>query len=186
MLKKLSTLPFNGTAEQKAKLDAFIEANKSDKSRLMAVMQEAQGIYGYLPIEVQQIIAEGMEVPLEKVYGISTFYAQSGKFALQEFLKVLFAYCTTLTLLSAAPRDGTDGGRWMATILSGGSAIISLVSIDLLSTHIFSLVEKLCDRVGVIIGGRMVACDTLTAVCGGMSLEDRFFELYKSTVGEEV
>ena len=76
MLKKLSTLPFNGTAEQKAKLDAFIEANKSDKSRLMAVMQEAQGIYGYLPIEVQNKIAEGMEVPLEKVYGVATFYAQ--------------------------------------------------------------------------------------------------------------
>jgi sodium transport system ATP-binding protein len=56
----------------------------------------------------------------------------------------------------------------------------------ILSTHIFSLVEKLCDRVGIVIGGRMVACDTLAAVCGGMSLEDRFFELYKSTVGEEV
>jgi sodium transport system ATP-binding protein len=56
----------------------------------------------------------------------------------------------------------------------------------ILSTHIFSLVEKLCDRVGIVIGGRMVACDTLSAVCGGMSLEDRFFELYKSTVGEEV
>ena len=56
----------------------------------------------------------------------------------------------------------------------------------ILSTHIFSLVEKLCDRVGVIISGRMVACDTLTAVCGGMSLEDRFFELYKAHAGEEV
>ena len=56
----------------------------------------------------------------------------------------------------------------------------------ILSTHIFSLVEKLCDRVGVIIDGRMVACDTLTAVCGGMSLEDRFFELYKAHAGEEV
>ena len=56
----------------------------------------------------------------------------------------------------------------------------------ILSTHIFSLVEKLCDRVGVIINGRMVACDTLTAVCGGMSLEDRFFELYQAHVGGEV
>ena len=56
----------------------------------------------------------------------------------------------------------------------------------ILSTHIFSLVEKLCDRVGVIIGGRMVACDTLSAVCDGMSLEDRFFELYKAQAGEEV
>ena len=76
MLKKLSTIPFNGTKEQEAKLLAIIEANKSDKSKLMAVMQEAQGIYGYLPIEVQNIIAEGMDVPLEKVYGVSTFYAQ--------------------------------------------------------------------------------------------------------------
>ena len=56
----------------------------------------------------------------------------------------------------------------------------------ILSTHIFSLVEKLCDRVGIVIGGRMVACDTLPAVCGSLSLEDRFFELYKSTVGEAV
>ena len=54
----------------------------------------------------------------------------------------------------------------------------------ILSTHIFSLVEKLCDRVGVIIDGRMVACDTLAAVCGGMSLEDRFFELYRDHVEE--
>jgi sodium transport system ATP-binding protein len=56
----------------------------------------------------------------------------------------------------------------------------------ILSTHIFSLVEKLCDRVGIIIDGRMVACDSLPAVCGGLSLEDRFFELYKAHVGEEV
>ena len=76
MLKKLSTIPFSGTAEQEAKLAAIIEANKNDKSRLMAVMQEAQGIYGYLPIEVQNMIAEGMNVPLEKVYGVATFYAQ--------------------------------------------------------------------------------------------------------------
>ena len=76
MLKKLSTIPFNGTKEQEAKLNAVINANKHDKSRLMAVMQEAQEIYGYLPFEVQNMIAEGMDVPLEKVYGVATFYAQ--------------------------------------------------------------------------------------------------------------
>ena len=76
MLKKLSSIPFNGTEEQKKKLDAVILANKHDKSRLMAVMQEAQGIYGYLPLEVQNMIAEGMGVSLEKVYGVATFYAQ--------------------------------------------------------------------------------------------------------------
>lgn len=50
----------------------------------------------------------------------------------------------------------------------------------ILSTHIFSLVEKLCDRVGVIIDGRMCCCDSLEAVCGRLPLEDRFFEIYKS------
>lgn len=76
MQKKISNLPFKGTPEQEAKLNEVIAANKHDKSRLMAVMQEAQDIYGYLPIEVQAMIAEGMDVPLEKIYGVSTFYAQ--------------------------------------------------------------------------------------------------------------
>ena len=76
MQKKISKIPFKGTAEQKAKLDAVINANKHDKSRLMAVMQEAQEIYGYLPVEVQKMIADGMDVPIEKVFGVSTFYAQ--------------------------------------------------------------------------------------------------------------
>ncbi len=76
MLKKISNLPFKGTAEQEAKLNDVINASKHDKSLLMSVMQEAQDIYGYLPMEVQTKIAEGMDVPLEKVYGVATFYAQ--------------------------------------------------------------------------------------------------------------
>ena len=76
MLKKQSSVPFLSTKEQDEKLQAVIDAHKHDKSLLMAVMQEAQEIYGYLPIEVQARIAEGMDVPLEKVYGVSTFYAQ--------------------------------------------------------------------------------------------------------------
>ena len=76
MQKKISTLPFKGTAEQEKQLLEIIEAHKGDKSNLMAVMQKAQDIYGYLPKEVQVMIAEGLEVPLEKVYGVATFYAQ--------------------------------------------------------------------------------------------------------------
>ena len=55
----------------------------------------------------------------------------------------------------------------------------------LLSTHIFDLAEKLCDRVGIIIGGKMVCCDTLAAVKDGISLEDRFFRLYDERMGGE-
>ena len=76
MVKKISKIPFSGTPEQEAQLKAVIEANKDDKSMLMHVMQEAQLIYGYLPFEVQVMIAEGMDIPREKVYGVSTFYAQ--------------------------------------------------------------------------------------------------------------
>ena len=52
----------------------------------------------------------------------------------------------------------------------------------ILSTHIFSLVEKLCDRVGIIIDGRLTHCGSLGDICGDLSLEDRFFEIYKVTI----
>ena len=76
MQKKIGSIPFSGTPEQEKKLQAVIEDNKHEKSRLMGVMQEAQEIYGYLPLEVQQMIADGMDVPLENMYGVATFYAQ--------------------------------------------------------------------------------------------------------------
>jgi sodium transport system ATP-binding protein len=53
----------------------------------------------------------------------------------------------------------------------------------ILSTHIFSLVERLCDRVGIIIDGQLTHCDTLENICNGQSLEDRFFDIYKEKKG---
>lgn len=76
MQKKISSLPFHGTAEQEAKLKQIIEKHKDDPGAVMPVLQEAQDVYGYLPIEVQTMIAEGLSVPLEEVYGVSTFYSQ--------------------------------------------------------------------------------------------------------------
>lgn len=55
----------------------------------------------------------------------------------------------------------------------------------IVSTHIFSLVEKICDRVGIIINGHMAACEDLRTLCGEESLEDRFFEIYEAVNGEE-
>ena len=51
----------------------------------------------------------------------------------------------------------------------------------IVSTHIFSLIEKICDRVGIIIEGRMAVCDSLENICKGASLEDRFFEIYEAS-----
>lgn len=53
----------------------------------------------------------------------------------------------------------------------------------ILSTHIFSLVEKVCDRVGMVIDGRMAACNTLEQIRNGKSLEDRFFDIYSEMKG---
>ena len=55
----------------------------------------------------------------------------------------------------------------------------------IISTHIFSLIEKVCDRVGIIINGKMICSDTLENLTADMSLEDKFFEIYKQEVGEE-
>lgn len=76
MRKKIGTLPFSGTPEQEAKLMEVIEKHKDDPGAVMPVLQEAQEIYGYLPIEVQTMIAKGLDVPVEEVYGVSTFYSQ--------------------------------------------------------------------------------------------------------------
>ena len=71
-----ANVPFAGTPEQEAELRKVIAENKDEKGALMPIMQKAQDIYGYLPIEVQTIIADEMGIPLEKVYGVATFYAQ--------------------------------------------------------------------------------------------------------------
>jgi len=68
--------------------------------------------------------------------GFSTLYAVSGKFALDEFLKICAALCLTVCLLAAAPSRAP--GRWIASILSGAAALAGLVSIDLISTRIVS------------------------------------------------
>ncbi len=76
MAAKECSIPFSGTKEQEEKLREVIASHKDDKGALMPVLQEAQEIYGYLPIEVQKIIAAEMDIPLEKIYGVATFYSQ--------------------------------------------------------------------------------------------------------------
>lgn len=71
-----TTVPFQGTKEQEAQLLSVIAELKDERGSLMPILQKAQDIYGYLPIEVQTIIADECGIPLEKVYGVATFYSQ--------------------------------------------------------------------------------------------------------------
>lgn len=90
MAKQKTVVPFKGTAEQEKQLREVIASYKDTPGPMMPVLQKAQEIYGYLPIEVQTIIAEGLGVSLEEVYQVVTFY---GQFALNPTGKHRVAVC---------------------------------------------------------------------------------------------
>ena len=62
--------------ENAKKLDAIIEKYKDTRGALIPVLHEAQDVYGYLPLEVQRVIAEKLDIPLAEVYGVVSFYTQ--------------------------------------------------------------------------------------------------------------
>lgn len=52
----------------------IIDKYKEQRGALIPVLQDIQDYYGYLPVEVQEIIAEGLGVPASEVFGVVTFY----------------------------------------------------------------------------------------------------------------
>ena len=140
-----------------------------------------------------------------KLHGVEESVAKQRKaqlferFGIQEFAEVKVANLSTgmkqkLSLVISIahdpkfiifdePTNGLDVltakvvTDFLLDLKSQGKSII-------LSTHIFDLVEKLCDRVGIIVEGKMICCDSLENVKNGLTLEDRFFQLYRETVGE--
>ena len=78
MQKRISNIPFSGTKEQEAQLFEIIEKHKNEPGAIMPVLQEAQNVYGYLPIEVQQMVADGLGVPLFEAEECT----EDGKFSL--------------------------------------------------------------------------------------------------------
>lgn len=127
MKKRLTTVTFKGTKEQENQLLAVIEKYKGVAGSMMPILQEAQGIYGYLPIEVQKIIADNTGVSLEEIYGIASFYSQ---FALNPKGEVAIAVCLgtacyvkgsqdlvdRITLrLGIKDGDTTPDGKWSLT-----------------------------------------------------------------------
>lgn len=75
-MNKKPVIPFKGTKAQEKELRKFIEEEKGQPGALMPALQKAQEIYGYLPIEIQTIVADMLELSLSEVYGVATFYSQ--------------------------------------------------------------------------------------------------------------
>lgn len=90
MKKNLTSVTFKGTPEQLEKLDKLIAEYKGVKGAMMPILQGAQDIYGYLPVEVIKHIAAAIEAPYEEVFGVATFYSQ---FSLNPKGQVAIAVC---------------------------------------------------------------------------------------------
>ena len=90
MPNQKTSVPFAGTAEQETKLRTVIDTHRGQAGATMPVLQAAQNIYGYLPEEVQVIVAEELDIPLTEVYGIASFYSQ---FTMNPKGKINIAVC---------------------------------------------------------------------------------------------
>ena len=80
----------NNNMDKYAALQQVIETLKDEPGCLMPIMQQAQDIFGYLPEDVQNIIAKGLDIPVSDVYGVATFYAQ---FNLEPKGKYIISVC---------------------------------------------------------------------------------------------
>ena len=76
MKKSKSTIPFADTKQQREQLDSALESLKDVPGSLLPILQAAQEIYGYLPIEVQEYIGKKLKMPMAEIYGVATFYSQ--------------------------------------------------------------------------------------------------------------
>lgn len=127
MKKKLTTVEFNGTKEQEAALLEVIEQYRNTKGAMMPILQKAQEIYGYLPIEVQKIIADKTDTSLEEIYGITTFYSQ---FALNPKGKVAIAVCLGTACYVKGAQDLVDRITLKLDIVPGSTSPDGKYSLD--------------------------------------------------------
>lgn len=144
MKKKLTTVVFKGTAEQEKQLLEVIEKNKGVAGNLLPVLQGAQEIYGYLPIEVQKIIAKELDVSMTEIYGVASFYSQ---FKLNPDGEIAIAVCLgtacyvkgsgqiadkVTELVGVAPGETSPDGKYSfeATRCIGACGLAPVVTVN--------------------------------------------------------
>ena len=124
---KYKSLPFDGTKEQESKLKAKLAELKPQGAALMKALQFAQDLYGYLPYEVQQMIAEGLGISLADVYGVVTFYSQ---FTMYPKGKYQISICLGTACYVKGSGEIYDKLRNLLGIESGECTVDRMFSLD--------------------------------------------------------
>ncbi len=127
MACKHETVPFRGTKEQEAALMAVINEYKDTPGALMPILQKAQDIYGYLPIEVQTMISDETGIPMEKIYGVATFYAQ---FSLEPKGKYRISVCLGTACYVKGAQEIYDKLKELLGVGDGGCTPDGKFSLD--------------------------------------------------------
>lgn len=122
-----TVVPYRGSPEQEERLRQVIAEHRGQPGATMPVLQAAQEIFGYLPEEVQIMVAEGLDIPLSEVYGVASFYAQfsmnpKGKYQISVclgtacYVKGAAAVLDKLTsALGIQPEECTPDGKFSLT-----------------------------------------------------------------------
>ena len=127
MPNKKTVVPYSGTPEQEAKLKEIIQKYKGVPGGTMPVMQQAQEIFGYLPEEVQIMIAEGLDIPLSEVYGVATFYSL---FTLNPKGKYKISVCLGTACYVKGAGDVLEAVEKKLNIAPGGITADGLFSLE--------------------------------------------------------
>ena len=122
-----TAVPYRGTPEQEERLRQVIEAHKGQSGATMPVLQAAQEIFGYLPEEVQIMVAEGLDIPLSEVYGVASFYSF---FSLNPKGKYRISVCLGTACYVKGAADVLSAVEKTLSIVPGGITPDGMFSLD--------------------------------------------------------
>ncbi|MEG1527853.1 MAG: NAD(P)H-dependent oxidoreductase subunit E [Clostridia bacterium] len=162
MSSKVIQGDFLETAEQAKRLQAVLDKYAGIKDSAVAVLEEVQVIYGYLPKQVLTRVSKAINRSEEELYGIGTFYSQ---FSLFPKGKYNFAVCLgtacyvndakavldrLITVLGISEGECTDDGKFSITVMRCvgccGLAPVLTVNEDVYGKMTPKLVDEIVDK----------------------------------------
>jgi NADP-reducing hydrogenase subunit HndA len=150
------------SAQQKKEILAIIDKYREDQGALIPVLHDVQEYFGYLPIEVQKLISEEMNVPLAEIYGVVTFYAQfstqpEGKYTVSVCLgtacyvkgsgRILEKFENILGIQAGdVTEDGMFGIEACRCVGACGLAPVAIVNGEVYGRLVEADVQSICDK----------------------------------------